>query len=542
MRGNAPLAPRRAVRTTLRVVAALALLAGPMALAGSLFDDLKRAAESAVKQKASEAMQPVVVECTAGDQECVRKAERQGNEVRIVQPSPPPAAGPGVNPYLSHPLAGHPAYVLAGQIATAKSEQEAADLMRTAFDRIHLGIYTHEGRQLLAGAERKPTDLFLYDFQWRMLAHAFHQHNDMSYADHGAMLGAGLLSLEDPGPAVTALSQALERRYRKAVQKPDDPMSFIVLLTDGLARQQGVPYSLDETARFTDPRIRVDPLQSALIMLDFFTRPPGKGRKVSFDWLPSLVSTAYAGSPCDMIKGDDEQGYWGRGTDILGEIGQELPGAAGKAIGFIGNATGVAGAIGDLLVLYGMNIKLEPQPYTIHLRHGGEGHVAAIQATVTFDAQGVPDSVLKCGWLAGKQMPPNGGLKDVELTWDFHPELSPLLHMHSEMLRHGSLLTGTAGGLRTTTDAAGMSVFLIEPTDCPSPNGPVRGRDYMASVDARYVTKSIPTPGLLGFGLILKLGPGAIEYLMHGRSAYARFRAEWHEKPPPPRPHYGGSS
>jgi hypothetical protein len=54
----------------------------------------------------------------------------------------------------------------------------------------------------------------------------------------------------------------------------------------------------------------------------------------------------------------------------------------------------------------------------------------------------------------------------------------------------------------------------------------------MAMVDARFVTKSIPGPGTLGWGLFLKLGPGAIEYLMNGRSAYARFRAEWHKRRP----------
>lgn len=525
MFGSSSATVRRVARAAVPLVALLALLAASGAQA-DILGDLKREAESAIR----------------------RKAQQATKEAPVQPPSAPAAtaAGPGVNPYLAHPLGSHPAYVLANQLAAAKSEQEVAELMRAAFDRINLGIYTHEGGQILAGAERKPTDFFLYDFQWKMLARAFHQRNGMSFVDHSGMLGAALLELNDPAPLVTALPQAVERRYRKAVQKPDDPMSFVVLLMDGLARQQSVPYSLGETARFSDARVRVDPLQSALLMLDFFTRPPGKRGKLSLDWLPSLVSTAHAASPCDMIQGDDEQGYWGRGTDILTEIGQEIPGLAGKAMGLIGNVTGVTGAIGDLLVLYGMNIKLEPQPLLIHLLHPGEGHIAGVQATVTFDSQGVPDAVLKCGWLIGKSMPSNGGIKDVELTWDFQPALSPRLEMHSEMwYGYGdrrNILTGTGGGLRTTTDAQGMSTFLIQPKDCPYPRGgPIRGQDYMASVDARFVTKSIPTPGLLGFGLILKLGPGALEYLMHGRSAYARFRAEWHEKPPN-RPQYGGGS
>jgi hypothetical protein len=314
-------------------------------------------------------------------------------------------------------------------------------------------------------------------------------------------------------------------------------MSFAILLADGLARQQVEPYSLEETYRFSRERTYVDPIQSFLLLLEFFTRPPE--HKVTFDlhWFPSLVTTAYAQSPCDMIKGDEGQGYWGRGTDILGDLAGELPGMAGKVIGGIGSATGIAGAIGDLLVLYGMNIKLTPEPYVIHLQHGEE-ELAFIQAMVTFDSQGVPDSVLKCGWLAGKQMPSNGPIKDVELQWDFHPALPPYLEMSSEMLKGPNpRLVATSGGLRTVTNAAGASSFLIQPKDCPDRRGKILGRDYMAEVNARYVTKSVPTPGLLGFGLILKLGPGAIEYLMNGRSGYVRFRAEWHKKTPD-KPHY----
>jgi hypothetical protein len=314
-------------------------------------------------------------------------------------------------------------------------------------------------------------------------------------------------------------------------------MSFLILLADGLARQQVEPYSLDEAYRFSRERTFVDPLQSLLFTLDLFTRPPAPRAGTSLNWFPSFVTTAYAQSPCDAIKGDEGQGYWGRGTDIFTEVGQAIPGIAGKVVGAIGNATGIAGALGDLLVLYGMTIKLTPEPYVIHLLHDDD-ELAFIQALVTFDGQGVPDSVLKCGWLAGKQMPSNGPIKDVELQWDFHPTLPPYLEMSSEMLKGPNpRLTATAGGLRTTTNEAGRSSFLIQPKNCPDRRGKILGRDYMASVNARYVTKSIPTPGLLGFGLILKLGPGAIEYLMNGRSGYVLFRAEWHEKKPK-RPQY----
>jgi hypothetical protein len=440
-----------------------------------------------------------------------------------------------VNRYLQHPLKDHPAYALANQLVEAKSEQEVADRLRDALKRIHVGIYTPDGRQILAGAERSEKDFFLYDFQVKILARAFFLRNGMVVADHTRMLGKALLELEEPSELEPVFNSAIVQRYQEARQKPDDPMSFIILLVDGLARQQVEPYSIEDTHRFSNDRIFFDPIQSFLIMLDFFTRPPAPKGPVGLKWLPSFVTTAYAQGPCDGILGDEGQGYYGRGTDIFTEAAQNIPGFAGKAVGFIGNITGVGGAIADLLILYGMNIKLTPEPYTIHLLHGddSDNDLLFIQALVTFDAQGVPDAVLKCGWVAGKQMPANGPLKDVELKWDFYPNLRPHLEMSSEMLREPNpRIVATAGGLRTNTNEAGASSFLIQPKDCPDKRGRILGQDYLAKVTARYVTKSIPTPGLLGFGLILKLGPGALEYLMDGRNGYVRFRAEWHKKKP----------
>jgi hypothetical protein len=452
-------------------------------------------------------------------------------------------AGPQINPYLSHPLSQHPAYVLANRLAKAKDEQQVANLMLEAFRAIHLGVYTHDGRQILAGAERSQNDFFLYDFQWKILARAFFNRNGMRFADHSRMLGKALLELEDPALIEPVLARAIARRYQEAYQNPDDPMSFLILLVDGLARQQVEPYSLNEDSRFSRERTFVDPLQSFLIMLDFFTRPPApKAVPAALRWLPSLATTAYAASPCDGIAGDEGQGYWGRGTDIATELGEKISGAAGKVLGGIGQATGILGAIGDLLTLYGMTIKLEPEPDPIHLLHDDD-YTAWITATVTFNAQGVPDQVLKCGWLAGKQMPANGPLKDVELEWKFYPDLPPYLEMSGKMW-YGwddprNILTHTSGGLRTKTNEGGASSFLIQPKNCPDRRGKIVGRDYMAVVTARYVTMSAPTPGLLGWSLILKLGPGAIEYLMHGRTGRTRFRAEWHKKAPKA-PQYGG--
>jgi hypothetical protein len=206
----------------------------------------------------------------------------------------------------------------------------------------------------------------------------------------------------------------------------------------------------------------------------------------------------------------------------------------GKVAGVIGNATGVIGALGDLLLLYGLVVKVEARPEIIHLRHDDAAN-AEVVANASFDPQGVPDSVLRCGWMAGKKMPVKGPVKDVEIRWRFAPALPPELVVHSDMLRHFS---GHSEGFRTRTNAAGESIFLLRRGVCPDRQGDLRRKKYTVQVRARVVTTDVPTPGIsLGIGFFLKFGPGMIEYIMNGRTAYANFQAEWHKRKPE-RPQY----
>jgi hypothetical protein len=319
------------------------------------------------------------------------------------------------------------------------------------------------------------------------------------------------------------LAAAMAQRYREAKAEPNAPGSYIVLLLDGLARRQPVPYSLDE---MSSGEQQVSPVQSLLIMMEFFMRP----RTTARSWNLTLVPNAYAqeGGPCQFISGDAQDNF-GKGSDVLVGLAGAIPSAIQHIAETIGKVTGVVGFVGDMLTLYGIDIHVQPEPYVIHLLHG-ENFVAGITTTVTFDAEVVSDKVLECGWMAGKKMPVKGPLAGVRLYWDFEPALTPHLEMHHEMM---SFLTGTAGNLQTNTDKTGSSTFLIQPKDCPDRVGNIRGQDYMAIVAARVVTAEMPTPAFsVGPDLILKFGPGTIEYFMRGRKGYARFRAEWHKKPP----------
>lgn len=429
-----------------------------------------------------------------------------------------------------HPLADHPAYALGDLLEKASSKEEAAKHLLEVFRKIGLGVYTGDGKKILGGSERSDKDFFLYDFHWRILARAFHHRNGVTLAGYGSAIGQEI-GIGNPPQMAAILASALARRYKEAVQKPDDPGNFIVLLVDALGRQKPVPYSLSDITAKPAEKIVLDPVQSLLIHLDFFMRPPGGsvqpsglGRWLKFPRGAASMLTpspVHAQSPCDMIK-DDAQGYWGKGMDPVMELAGEFGGKVGK---FLGDVTGVIGFAGDMLTLYGIDIHVQPQPYVIHLRHKGESRLAGIKTTVTFDGEIVSDEVLKCGWLAGKKMPVNKApFKGVQLYWDFHPEPSAYFNVAEQTKR-----TRGAGGDRTKTDDFGVSYLYLDPKDCPGPMGPIKGKNFMVTVSAQIVTAEPPMPGFWGPGLILKLGPGALEFLMGGRSGDARFRAEWHE-------------
>ena len=446
-----------------------------------------------------------------------------GEAEESVEAEPPP-----INPYLQHELMDRRPYVLADRLAGARDRDEARAALLEAFRAIGLGVYRPDGTAVQRGAERGQADFFLYDFQLAILARSQAEPSYLTLTDLSHVLGVELGELEDPSGLRPVLAEAMSLRYEEAARSPADPASFIVLFLDGLARRQPIPYSLGEVRDQDADYVQVSPVQSLLLVMEFFMQPPRPVRAgFSLPWPRGLLPRLAEADPCDMISGDAQKNY-GRGSDLLVELAGMVEGGLGKLASVIGNVTGVIGAAGDMLTLYGIQIHLQPQPYTIHLLHE-EDFVAGIEANVTFDGEIVSDEVLRCGWMAGKQMPVKGPLPGVDLTWEFSPVLPPYLEMHRQMM---DFLTGHLG-LHTKTDEGGSSTFLIQPMPCPARRGRIRGQDYMATVSARVVTADIPMPSLgLGPGLILKLGPGTIEYLMGGRKGYVRFRAEWHQERP----------
>lgn len=469
-----------------------------------------------------------------------------------------------INPYLSHPLQDHPAYVLANQLIAAGQWQEVADRMQDVFRAIHLGVYTANGTQVLAGSEQSDKDFYLYDFEVHTLARSFQRRNFLNFDDHSRMLAVSLARLSKPDKLEPLLQYAILQRYQKAVQKPDDPKNFLILLVDGLGRHKPRPYSLAEIKTRPAKDIDLDALQSFLIMLDFFTLPPkptatALGDQIIFPW--NWVTMVHADAPCEGVKGDGSEGMWGEGvsqfvefegTVMSGtEIGAELAGkritaemahevAEGIAKGAkaVGGAAEAYSGIRDLVMLYNLEIQMKAEPYMTHLRHEGDPPLIGFECWVTFNPQDAPTQPVGCGPRAGETPgQAEKDLKGIELTWNIEPDWPAYLTVPSSFIDE---LTGHLG-FQTHTDEKGHSFFMLEAGDCPYRGAcsKVVGRVLRMTATARFITSKMPSPEtgvpetLLGaVPLIAKLAPGAVEYLLGGRKGFTFFEVAWHQRIP----------
>jgi hypothetical protein len=88
------------------------------------------------------------------------------------------------------------------------------------------------------------------------------------------MIGQFLMELPDPQQLQPILFVALNTRYEEAQKNPSDPRNFNVLFMDGLARRHVRPYSFGDANDASITQAFLDPIQTYLLLLEFFARPP----------------------------------------------------------------------------------------------------------------------------------------------------------------------------------------------------------------------------------------------------------------------------
>lgn len=467
------------------------------------------------------------------------------------------AVAGGANPYLHIPATSSPAYLFANLLATASNEDVVNQQLLNVFQILHVGVYTPDGRQVLAGSERNDSDFYLYDFEVRILAHAFFEHNVTNIDDESAALGAAILQLDQPESFAPVLKKNMASEYTQALQNPMAPSSFLILLVDGLARHQPNPYSLDEVVSRPGTDLYLDPVQSFLIMLNAFVpATPSTDdsllRNLRLPW--DEMGVVHAADPCSDVKGDGSGGDWGgmagHTAFWAGLVAKGGVNAVTKLAGKLATAASAVAAVHDLLWLYAVTIHIGA-PGNLHWNHDSDArNPAPFVAFVLYELKDPPTGPIRCGAATGQTLPQvPQRLPGVQLMWKFSPQ--SCLQMKEMTPEQAKSLTGESNanvpgslsgslGLQTTTQPDGTARLDMEVScQCPrEPWGGTKSTNYMVSASTRSVSSKLPAaiPGGAEIGpwavagMILNRLPGGVEYIMGGKSGYARFTMDHHLK------------
>lgn len=482
-------------------------------------------------------------------------------DVRVQEP---------LSPYLDHPLKNHLAYRIADRLAKARERHNVKDAEKALMDlfkQINLGVYTVDGRQILAGAERNQNDFFLYQYQVRILARSYVNGNVSSLNHELNVIPVVIFKMKlgstNEALVANAVASAMTMRYQQAEMNPEKPGNFIPLVIDGLARHQVSPYSLDELndSSFSYEHADFDDIQTLLMMLDLVIPAPNNHNGKQLASLFGMIPSAHAGSICDGIVGDGLKAHWASGHPWIKKIITGiLPGKAVKKIlAAEGKITKHGGMLGDFLILRGIYLKIVPHDTVIPLPHDIKPQKAYmsyqlpqyhLKAIATFKV-GISNKIAKCGWLLGKKIPKNGPLKNVDISWSFEPSLTIDPKLKTTTYANDPNVQGAGGGLesgmRMLTDKNGTATLSIGALPCPHPNGRyLNGRHYVVTAAARYVSAQMPNysalispePEEAAGDLAVSMIPGFYEIATGGRKAYATIEVTWHEKNDPRKQQY----
>ncbi len=273
----------------------------------------------------------------------------------------------------------------------ATDDAAAQAVLRQIFGSLGVGLYTVDGQQVLAGAERGPGDFYLYDFESGLLARAFVARQMQSVASLAAALRkAGVQSAATAQPLTGGDLLAL---LAAGVQKSrSDESLYTLRLIDGLGAVRAKP--LDLTRPGLDPAATyLDAVQAFLVGYDVLAGAAAKRAVQASVRPPGKAAPAAA---CDF-QGDLQKRREG------GEIGGTLGGELLK--------------LHDSLIAMGYKFYLEPRNPATHWKHAdGDWRAISFIATFHFDL-GEARKAITCGQALG--IPVDGPRPGVQAKWSW---------------------------------------------------------------------------------------------------------------------------
>ena len=320
----------------------------------------------------------------------------------------PPSANP---PVQSEPKT---AEEVAAALAQAGTPEEAMAALKMMFQQVGAGLYTADGVQVVAGAEKGPDDFYLYQGEAELLAQAFADGQQfpvdrlarfMDQAGYGDLNSMQALSADQ---MLAGLGDFVSRARL-------DPGAFAFRMVDLLGKAHKVPLDLTQGG-LSPSATTLDAAQLFLVLYDMLADEGEKQVGQGSIYLARLSLRPDADDPCSFAGIPDlvrKAGFFAAGKTFK----------FGKIISIAGQALD---SLHDALVMLGYTVTLEPQKPTpsTHWKHepNESGRDVKYTAHVDFDL-GKLGNLAKCGHMAGFSFPDQGASKDVSVEWEKAPIL-----------------------------------------------------------------------------------------------------------------------
>lgn len=309
---------------------------------------------------------------------------------------------------------------LATAVYAATDDDARYAALLDVMDALNVGVYTGSGQQVLGGAERGPADFYLYDIELRMMAGAIGRGQTWGVADLAMQLS--MMGFAPEGEIIDpeATRQAILRAVAASRTTPAEASSLPPLLVRQLGLEEDDPYDL-----FTNPSldaIRFDALgffillagASVPAMQDDLSLVSGASDLVAQS--NGVLTSASTQNPCDpsaRFDGDAVKDAWSW-AKIFGDL-----------VGLYGEAIASGGAVLDAVhgAVLSFSVGVTSLDSRLETHYGHDTPGAPLQFRVKVEMRDdLPEFMIRCGWIAGTDYPPQGPIANVSVHW-FWPGL-----------------------------------------------------------------------------------------------------------------------
>ncbi len=353
---------------------------------------------------------------------------------------------------------------LANTLSNAHTQQARYNALLSIMSPLHVGIYTGDAKPLVVGYERGPEDFYLYDFELTAMASGFGKNATSTLETIADPVNAILESMNvDDGIDLEPLRQALLADVQWATDNPKNVSSLAPLLNLELGLLSDPPYDMRNDVALEN--VKLNGLQRFLVFSSILaplieeSPPTGMSLQNSRDLVESN-GVVLDDSLCEKLKG--VKGQWPLvvtgGAAGLGWLADKMKDKLKGAGGVAAAAALVLQMIHGQILAYSVNVST-PNEGLQETHYGPPDHFKNAGKELNFKVKvemidDYGETLVKCGYLVGADIPPKGPIAGVSINWG------------EDLERFGDVSFNPAD---KTTGADGISTLIFKPKEEKSP-------------------------------------------------------------------------